>query len=792
MIRLYECLRHEHDWLLVSLAALICLASSFAASVILDRLKKRTGSARSVWLFTIAAVVGFGIWATHFVAMLAYEPGVGFSFDFLKTLLSLVLIVGISLPAFEFISGSRNRIKNLLGATMFGFGISAMHYSGMRGLMPDGFMVWNKSYVLVSVIMGCVFSIIAFEMHKRHKKLKGQIVCALFMTLAICSMHFVGMSALTLVPYGIGEPTEYGLSPGVLGVFIGAAAIIVLQTGIAAAVFDSWMWQRKRSEKWKAREHETLLASMAEVAKIGAWELDLETMTPIWSAQTRALHKVDNAFRPDLEIAASFFPGDAGKTFLDTIDAACRGKKGFDIELPFRTDMGEALWVRVVCRFLTQDGHQCKLIGAYQDITHHKVERDSIEEARDVADKANKLKSEFLANMSHEIRTPLNGVLGMAQLLEKTELDDKQRKFTDTIFSSGTSLLTLINDILDISKIEAGLLELETEPFDLNTVLTDVQSAIAGIALQKGIEVSSKCEPGVEGLYCGDAQRIKQVLINLVGNGLKFTEEGSVNIRVRSTDSSELRFEVTDTGPGIAPEKLKAVFERFTQEDGSITRKHGGTGLGLAISRDLVELMGGQIGVESAAGKGAQFWFQIPLETVDATLQQKAQTLGETHASVTLFDDFEEPANIQEADAPADQHQECKILLAEDNPVNQVMIAESLKLMDGISLSTVENGAEAIAHLDRYDCDLVLMDGNMPVLSGDEAIIRIRASSEPYADIPIFVLSANALAGDEADYLKAGATAYLSKPINIDQLMDAVRGYMKPSSEPAVSIAKVS
>lgn len=612
MIRLYECLRHEHDWRLVIIAALICLISSYAASLKLVRTQSRTGFARVPWLLLLSVVVGFGIWATHFVAMLAYEPSVGFSFDLVQTFLSLLIITGISIPAFSLMVLTRQRYTGILGAALLGLGISAMHYSGMYGLLPTGFMVWDNNYLAVSVISGVVFTIAAIETHRILDGFKAQFAFAGLFTLAICATHFFGMSALTLLPLSEADTVKEGISPMVLGALIGAIAIVLLQIGIVVAVLDSWIWQKREENAKRNREAEMLLGSIADLVKMGAWSYDVKAATPYWSKQLLDIHNLDKEDKITLERAASYFEKAGTQEFLDAIDLACDTGVGFDREWLYKSWDDQEVWMRVVCEPIIENGETTKLIGAYQDVSPNKIERKKLSAAVEEAGRANKLKSEFLATMSHELRTPMNGVLGMAQVLEGTDLDEKQKQLVDILLVSGNSLLAIISDILDISRIESGLLEIHNSDYDPKALIQDAVASVSGIAVQKDLSLTYETRGTFEETYSGDDLRIRQVLINFLGNALKFTEKGRVKLLLNAEPKGGLGFYVIDSGPGIPADKQEEIFKPFTQADGSTTRKHGGTGLGLSISRDLVELMGGTLGVKSVVGKGSVFWFKLP------------------------------------------------------------------------------------------------------------------------------------------------------------------------------------
>ncbi len=499
----------------------------------------------------------------------------------------------------------------------------------------------------------------------------------------------------------------------------------------------------------------------------------------------------------------------------------------------FRVSTGEYKWFHDdAVGVYGDDGHLREIVGSIVDIDERKRMEEEQAATRDQAVEASRLKSEFLATVSHEIRTPLNGVIGMADLLLATPLDPEQLEYVKTMAFSADSLLVVINDVLDLSKVEAGKMTLLETEFAPRDVAQSVADLLLPRAREKGITVGVVLDADLPNLVCGYEARLRQVLLNLVGNAVKFTEQGRVAVSVtldrearealknlnqkefeqegidREDKSIWVRFTVSDTGIGLDEANFVKLFQPFSQVDSSLARKYGGAGLGLAISKRLVELMGGQIGVESEVGKGSDFWFTVPLDPVDSTTEdgdvemgvRGAQIAEQTVAQIMERDGQEStlsPRTLlpivvangtsEAVIAPADNDPQvsdkgaisefalldtrsAQILLVEDNAVNQKVALAQLKRL-GYTVHAVFNGREAVEAVELQAYDVVLMDCQMPEMDGFEATRLIRQREERIdRHVPIIAMTANAMNGDREACLAAGMDDYLAKPIRAEEL----------------------
>ncbi len=520
---------------------------------------------------------------------------------------------------------------------------------------------------------------------------------------------------------------------------------------------DEVVRSHARSSALKAAKKR--LANVIEATQAGCWEWDLKSGS-IWV--NRHWREMLGLKGEEVQYSINQWkqlchPVDLVKA-RDYVKAHLQGEtQANEFEMRLRHKNGHWVWVAENSRVVERDEHGRPAImaGTHIDITERKAHERELEEKRLEAEAANIAKSQFLATMSHEIRTPMNGVLGMLDVVLKSSLTSEQRDHLDIARTSGRSLLRVLNDILDFSKLEAGAVNIECVPYSPRRVIDQVADLLRPRAEENALKLVIEKSEKIPELIYGDPTRLRQVLINLISNAIKFTESGSVEISAAFKDGCDLDrllITVRDTGIGISEDTKLKLFNPFAQADSSTTRRFGGTGLGLTICKQLIELMDGEIGVESVEGKGSAFWIAIPI-------CEREGCFAKGYAA----DDAETAIEFMR-NAPS-----MRILAADDHPVNQQVLKLFLTAA-GHEAIIVENGREALQALNGNIFDAIIMDIEMPVMDGVAATRAIRSRAGPDRDTPIIAVTANALEGDREKYLSAGMDDYVSKPFDIQNL----------------------
>ncbi|HEY1931399.1 MAG TPA: MHYT domain-containing protein [Acetobacteraceae bacterium] len=909
--------------LVVLSVAIAILASCVALSTSGRIVAANTRYARLAWSAAGAISMGGGIWSMHFIGMLAFSLPCGVSYDPLGTILSIipgVLASGVALATISRpVEPGLARLS--VSAVLMGGGIGAMHYAGMAAMRPDALLLYDPTLVALSVIVAILLAYVSLTIRFRlygtgSPRPLQLLIAGAVMGCAVSGMHYMAMEAsvfspLAGLPYRSLALPRMVLALAIVTVMsvialIMLVAIFVARQAALTRTLRAEIARRQELERGAETARARIQAILDGVAD-GIATIDCDGAIRQWSSGAQRLfgYTAEEVLGEDITMLMPEPHRTRHHRYIGAFLATHDPKIiGIGRELSaIRKDGSEFPIDLTVNQVQTDEG--ILFTGVLRDITERKRSEAALIQARQQAEAANVAKSQFLATMSHEIRTPMNGVIGMANLLAATQLSERQRRLVSNLSRSGQALLGIINDILDFSRIEAGRLELFETDFDPSDVLADVTNLFCERCTAKGLELVCFVSEDVPTRLRGDPVRLRQVLINLVGNAIKFTERGEVLVEATVVAPGDgdmlLSFAVEDTGIGIEAAKRDSVFESFQQADNSMTRSRGGSGLGLAICRQLIELMGGTIGVESELGRGSRFHFTVrcklaathpaeprrierPLRVllvdtnavsahvmslylaswkVDATLasdaieaEQAATRLAEKgeHFDVAIVDAkglrsagielahrlhtdkrtriilligmdsalsdatldavgavamLTKPARPSElfdalafiasdsydagvagfamrSSALTERPQfEARILVAEDNPVNQDVITGLLEAM-GCHVVTAPNGRSAVQRHAQEKFDLILMDCEMPLLDGFQATGRIRALEQMGASeeqgaqrrTPIVALTAHALSDVRARCLEAGMDDFLVKPFDEEQVTAALRRWI--------------
>ena len=754
----------SYDYRLVVLSVVIAVVASYAALDLAGRVTSARGGIRALWLSGGAVAMGIGIWSMHYIGMLAFRLTIPIQYDWPTVLASLQAAILASAIALFVVSRRRMGLfRAIVGSVFMGSAIAGMHYIGMAAMRLRAMCHYSRGLVTTSVLLAIVISFVALWLtfHFRGEARSGgwrKALSAIVMGAAVPTMHYTGMAAasFTASTFPNGD-LSHALNISSLGT---TSIIVVTFMVLGLTVVTSLIDRRFSAQALELESREKRFRQILETSFDAFVGMDAQGRIVDWNAQAERAFGWSQAQVDGRVLSEAIIPARYRQSYEQEIAQLLASGQGPAVNKRFeitasRQDKRD-IPVEITISAMRHDGLH-HFSAFVRDLSERKRFEQDLREAKEVAEAANRSKSDFLANMSHEIRTPMNGIIGMTDLALETELTQEQREFLGMVKSSADSLLSLLNDILDFSKIEAGKLDFETIDFLLRDTLDDTIKVLGLRAQQKGLELACQVLPEVPDGLQGDPTRIRQIVVNLVGNAIKFTAEGEVVVHVEVQEESEdevlLHFSVRDTGVGIPLSKQQSIFEAFTQADNSMTRKYGGTGLGLAISSRLVNLMGGKIWVESDIGRGSTFHF---------TVRFRMQKISSRKY---------EPAGVETLRG-------LPVLIVDDNATNRRILQE-IVLVWQMEPTLTEGGPEALTLLERA-CNrgtpfaLILLDAQMPGMDGFSVAERVKLDARLAGSVIIMLTSAG-LRGDAARCRELGIKAYLTKPIKRSDLLQAVK-----------------
>ncbi|WP_415302254.1 MHYT domain-containing protein [Alcaligenes sp. SJTW-7] len=713
---------------------------------------------RQIAICTGAIALGGGIWTMHFIGMLAFELCTSVHYDPAITMLSVLPSVGASWVALQILSQARvQRSHLIIGGVLVGLGIGTMHYSGMAAMRMAPLLRYEPVTFFLSIGVAVILATLAlwirFRLHRtRLTLLQRVVISGIVLGLAISGMHYTGMAAARF----IGQTTP----PDDLIIFNSTFASMVLSTFtitvtvlVAAANgllrYRQLFLKMEESESHNRAIVDTAIDGIITISSNGTI-LDFNHSAERlfgWKAGEVLGRNVNMLMpEPDRSRHDSYL-----SNYLRSNDPKVIGV-GRDVT-GLRKD-GSLMPMRLAVGRVRQPGDPI-FVGFVTDMSRYNALTESLRQSAEKAEQAAQAKSSFLANMSHEIRTPLNAIIGFSDLMLNDALTAQQSKHLNIINQSARSLLALLNDILDTTKLERGSVELEQVDFSLIDLCQQVVASLRLAADAKNLEFLLSCAPELHPFYKGDPMRIQQVLNNLIGNAIKFTQSGAVRVEVNPEPGrNAVSIRVTDTGIGMSPEQLRHVFTPFTQADVSISRRFGGTGLGVSIARQLVDLMGGTLEVQSTLGVGSVFEVRIPLEPGNEPCLS--------------------PENQAVPHLPP-----LRILVADDINLNQELLTLTLE-QHGHSVTATDSGHKVLELLDKEDFDVVLLDVHMPELDGLETARRWREQErrEARLPLPLIALTASVMESDRHAAQEAGINGFATKPLDLPALMQEIARVM--------------
>jgi signal transduction histidine kinase/DNA-binding response OmpR family regulator len=745
---------------LVALSFVVATLAAYAALGLASRIAAAgTPGVRRIWLGSGASAMGIGIWAMHFIGMLAVRLDPPATYDLPLTLWSIVPAVVASAIALRVTSrATLSWAWLVVGGVFMGLGIGAMHYIGMAAMRMAAELRYDPVWFSLSLVVAALFSVVALWSH--HRAMRDprsplhwtKIRPALVMGTAVVSMHYTGMTAAVRLPTAVVGETLQTLDPRWLAFWVSAASILTLGLAILVVLVDTRLQAAASVAHATRRQLFRAIEAMSEAFSL--W--DANGRLEVCNSRYRSFYPGLNVMpgctyetlaRHAFESGIVRIPPDDRERWVDERLRLFRTSATDVLE---RTD---GSWLQI-SRTQMPSG---ETIILYTDITYLQQTAQELESARAQAEAANEAKSQFLSSMSHELRTPLNGVLGYSQILQRDlQLSVEHRESLQAIEHCGEHLLALINDVLDFSRIESGQLDLQTTACNLPKLLTSVCAIVRPRADAKGLSLTLVTAPDLPRAIRVDQAKLRQVIVNLLGNATKFTDQGGVTLEVSERFRTDLVFTIRDTGVGIPASQIEDIFDAFRQTEAG--KAVEGTGLGLAISRRLVEAMGGTLTAESEVGRGSVFTATLPL-------------VEENEATLETADESRQPEVVRLAPG-----QEVAVLVADDRDTNRDIL---VRLLEGAGFTTQEavNGQEALDTLRSGLFPLVLMDIRMPVMGGLEATRLIRRDPTIASTVVIGV-SASVFPDSEERIVAAGCDDFLTKPLRASELFAKIGQHM--------------
>jgi len=724
-----------NPWLVV-LSVVVAIFTATLALQMIDFAARGPIRLRAAAIATGTLALGSGVWAMHFIAMLAFNLCVAVDYDPFITILSMLPSLAASAVALRIVA--KPQISNgdlLAGGVLVGGGIGAMHYVGMAAMRMDPSLRYDPWFFALSIVVAVALAVLALWI-RRHNF--GLLASGTVMGLAIAGMHYTGMAAARFYGDPAQQQPDFSSDSGVLALGVTVTTVMI---ALLVATINALL--RYRSMVTELTISESRMAALTSTAVDGIISISAEgTVLSVngaterlfgWASAEMVGHNINmlmpEPYRSEHDgYLAHYLETGEERIIGSAREVMARRKDG--TTFPIRLAVGHAR---------LPEGNM--FVGYITDITERRLLEQDLRDAKNRAEQAAAARTAFLANMSHEIRTPMNSILGFAEVLLNSKPTAEQAHALGIMRNSARSLLRLLNEILDSAKLDRGAMEMLTLPFDLRALAEEVVASMTTTADKKGIRLILDYDEDLPIRFLGDELRVRQVLGNLLGNAVKFTHDGEVSLTIRA-ESGKVHIILADTGIGIAADRLERIFDPFTQAEVSLSRRYGGTGLGTTISKQLVELMKGRIWVESELGRGSRFHVLLPLAPTNlATVDNFAP--GETPSLPAL-----------------------RILYADDVPQNLELVRMMLEPL-GHRLVLVDSGEEALLRTADEVFDLILLDIRMPGLSGLETaqLIRQQEREKQVGAAPIVALSASVLEEDRVLAFDAGMDGFVAKPI---------------------------